>query len=105
MVIIPLIAVPNQTFSIQLDGTLFNLTLKSVVNFTAVTIFQNNVLILSGMRAVAGTPVIPYQYLEAGNFIFVTANEEYPVYTEFGSTQYLFYLTQAELEALRETSV
>jgi hypothetical protein len=66
-----------------------------------VTIIRDNILIISNVRAVPQSPLIPYQYLEAGNFIVTTDNDEYPIYTQFGITQYLVYLTQSELEELR----
>ncbi len=62
-----------------------------------VVLFINNVLILSGIRAVAGFPVIPYDYLQNGNFVFVTANDEYPIYTRFGIDQFLIYASPDEI--------
>lgn len=105
MIIVPLIAVPNQNFTITLDNILFNISIKSVINFMTIDISQNNSVVLSGMRMIPDALLIPYKYLEAGNFVVVTANEEYPIYTEFGATQFMFYFTQAELEAIRGASV
>lgn len=65
-----------------------------------VDIVRNETPVVSGMRAVAGTFLIPYKYLESGNFLIITANEEYPDYRQFGVSQYLIYFPQAELEAL-----
>ncbi len=45
------------------------------------------------------------QYLEAGNFLFLTANYQLPYYTQFGTTQSLFYFTAEELDALRAAPV
>lgn len=65
-----------------------------------VDITRNGSPVVSGMRAVAGTFLIPYGYLESGNFLIITTNEEYPDYRQFGLSQYLIYFSQAELEAL-----
>ncbi len=65
-----------------------------------VDIIRNGSPVVLGMRAVAGTFLIPYKYLESGNFIIITANEEYPDYLQFGISQYMVYFSQAELEAL-----
>lgn len=99
--IIPLQAIPNQTFTIQLDNSLYVITIKFVINIMTVTIIRDNVLIISNVRAIPEQKIIPYRYLEAGNFIITTENNEYPIYSQFGLTQYLVYLTQSELEELR----
>ena len=97
---IPLANIPNQSLSIQLDGNNFDLRVHDCGSITTFTITINNTITLSNMRAVAGTPLIPYKYLENGNFIVLTTNEEYPDWARFGIDQYFIYASQAELEAL-----
>ena len=105
MINIPLQAIPNQSLSLQIDQITYDLRLHTCATgldqITAVTLFINNVLILSGVRAVSGYPIIPYPYLENGNFTFVTMNDEYPNYTQFGITQTLVFGSQAEIDAIR----
>lgn len=103
-VVITLQAVPNQSLTIVLDGFVYDMEFKVVSDVMAVTIKRDNVNLISGSRFVAGSPLIPYQYLEQGNFIFVSEGSEIPFFTEFGVTQTLLYYTQSELEAIRSGS-
>jgi len=64
-------------------------------------IIRDNSPVILGIFVVPEFPLIPYRYLEEGNFIFITANQEYPDYRQFGTTQFLFYATQEELDAYR----
>ena len=107
MINVPLQAIPNQNLSIQIDQINYNITLASCgSNFanadnslyiTAVTILINNTLVVSGVRAVAGFPIIASVYLENGNFVFVTNNGDYPNYLQFGIDQFLIYASPEEL--------
>lgn len=101
MIIVPLAAVPNQSLSMRLGNDFYNLVFKIANGIMAVDIARNGVVILSGQRVVAGTPIIPYSYLESGNFIFQTNNGDLPNYLQFGITQILIFASQAELEAIR----
>lgn len=101
MVIIPLSSIPNQTFSILLDQSFYNITLKEANGIMVSTIVRDNILIQSGARIVSGFPLIPYKYQEQGNFTFSTLNQEYPYYTKFNTTQVLYFATAAELQVIR----
>lgn len=104
MIEIPLSAIPNQSFSIQLDDSIYDIKIKFLINFMAIDLSRNNEVILKGIRLVPGFPVIPFKYLEQGNFILITANGEYPNYNQFGINQSLFYASQNELEAFRASA-
>lgn len=104
---IPITNIPNQEFSINLDGSIYDISIYSTGDATipgteimVMDIIRDNNIILTGARCVSGFPVIPYQYLENGNFIFSTMNDEYPDWNQFGITQFLYFATQSELEAL-----
>lgn len=103
MQIIPLQAIPNQEFTVVLDNNQWNITLKTVINITAASLSLNGVTLLDNTRCVANGLIIPYQYLEAGNFLFLTQNFQLPDYTQFGITQFLVYLSATDLIALRAT--
>ena len=93
-------AVPNQAFSVVIDKVLFDIALKT----TSVTIADISIdgsIKLIGVKCMPNRPIIPYEYLESGNFFFVCEGEEYPYYTNFGITQSLVYLTVEEMEAYR----
>ena len=104
MVEIPLISVPNQSLSIRLDNNFYTLNIKQARNIMAVDILRNNEIVVQSQRALANYPLIPYKYLENGNFIFLTENWEYTFYTEFAISQFLYFATQLELEAIRATA-
>lgn len=101
MIEIALAVIPNQAFSIRLDNQVYDVTLKETDGVMSATIVRDGVTILSGTRVVAGTPLIPYEYLESGNFMLLTDDDDLPDYTKFGISQSLIYASQAELEALR----
>lgn len=108
MIQIPITNIPNQSLSIQLDGNQYDINIQSCQNDTvpsdgimAFDIIRNGVAIITGTRAVAGFPLIPAKYLENGNFIVVTANDDLPDWHEFGISQYLIFASESELETLR----
>lgn len=101
MININLQNIPNQSLSIRLDNNLFDLQIKEANGIMACDVVLNGIILQTGERAVSGFPLIPYQYQENGNFVFVTEQEAYPYWDQFGITQSLVYASQAELEALR----
>ena len=95
-------AIPNQSFSIQLESNFYFIELKEANGAMVISITRNSILLIENMICVIGTPLIPYEYLEDGNFFFTTdAVNSVPYYTAFGITQFLFYITQAEIASLR----
>lgn len=112
MINIPLQAIPNQSLSIQLNDNNVDLRLHTCDNnpgtqshIVTITITINEILIVQNVRIVPLTALIGYQYLENGNFYFVTENDEYPDYNLFGVNQYLIYASADELEALRNAAI
>lgn len=101
MMRLPLQAVPNQSFSLILDGNNWDFLLKTAEDTTVVSLTLNGTDLIDSARAVAGSFVIPSRYEEAGNFFFTTANFELPFYTSFNVNQSLIYLSAAELLAFR----
>lgn len=101
MIEIPLANIPNQSFSIQLDNILYDITIKFIINVMTMTIIRSGTEIISNFRITPNLKIIPYTYLENGNFAVITANNEYPNYNNFGINQSLIYASAAELEAIR----
>lgn len=101
MIDIPLLAVPNQSLSIRLDNQFYTIRIVYTEGVMSVSIKRGNINVISNQRAVAGFPIIPYTYLENGNFAILTKNGDYPNYNQFGTTQTFVFATQAELEAIR----
>lgn len=100
---VPIEAIANQEFTIVLEGARYNLSIKQATGCMEMDIIRDDVVILNGIRPVAGTPVIPYKYLERGNFLFLTENDDLPWWEKFGATQSLLYLTIDEMEQARAT--
>ena len=110
MINIPLQTIPNQNFTYQDFDTQVNyfIDIKTCgigsAQIAAFSISINDVIVVSGCRAVAGFPILASQYQENGNFLMVTANDDLPDYTRFGIDQFLIYANQNELNAIQVAS-
>ncbi|EEV4189237.1 TPA: hypothetical protein PN979_003140 [Escherichia coli] len=100
MITIPLNSEPNQSLSILLDGIDHKLTIKEAGGLMMITIERDGKTIISNTRLLPKTLIIPYQYCESGNFVFLTENDEVPYYTRL-DRQILIYVTASEMEAYR----
>lgn len=95
---IALDSVPNQTLSVTLDNNRWDITIKEADGVMCATLNLNDVLVISGQRIVAGSPLIPYRYLQgSGNFWLLTEDDELPFYTRFGVDQQFVYASPGEL--------
>ena len=101
MEVLTIQAIPNQEFSVVLEEVRYTLSLRSTNGTVSVTIVRNGEQVVDSARAVAGMRIIPAKYQESGNFVIVTKDFEIPDYEQFGISQSLIYITQAELDALR----
>ncbi len=106
MQVIALQRIPNQeinailddnTYEIRIHDTRYNSSLGT--DIMAVDIIRNNEMIIQGVRACTGCPLIPFLNLCDGNFVIVTENDQYPNWRLFGVNQFLVYMSQAEMEA------
>lgn len=101
MQLVPLTQVPNQSFTVRLDSSRYDITIKEARGRMVVDMARDDVVLFRGLVAKTGTPLIPYRYLELGNFVFITDGEVEPYFELFNVSQQLVYLTLAEVEALR----
>ena len=101
MIDIGIAALANQALSIQLDERFYEIELREANGVMSASIVRDGVTLVSNIRVTAGTPLLPYRYQEAGNFIMTTDGEAIPYWDQFGVTQFLVYLTPAELAAYR----
>jgi hypothetical protein len=101
--IIPLQNIPNQKFSVQLDENYYNFDIYSTSGAMSFDLSRNGVVLLTGFRIVSGSLWLRYPYLEdfQGNFFLRTLNNSIADYTQFGISQNLIYLSNAELIAIR----
>ena len=101
MIDIALDPLPNQSVSVRLADSLYTLTIKACRGVMAIDVQRDQEYVVRGLRLVAGTPVLPYDYLEdGGNFVLLTENGEYPDYALFGISQSLLFLTTEEIAEL-----
>ncbi len=101
MIDLGLAAVANQSFSVQLAERFYDISLRTGNGGALASITRDGVALVTNTRITAGTPLLPYLYQEDGNFLMTTMNEEIPTFESFGVTQFLVYLTAAELAAYR----
>lgn len=99
--ILELRRIKSQQVSIRLGDRLYDFRVYSVPGGMAFDMIRDEVLMLSGFRIVPGTPLIPYGYLESGNFMLIVPDTELPDYNQFGLTQNLIFFSDAELVAIR----
>lgn len=103
MQIIPIQAIPSQTLSfIDPSSNQWDIAIRLTAQQIAFSFTLNSVILIQGVTAVAGYRIIPYDYLENGNFVLVTQGQQIPDYVQFGTTQTLVYLTEAEILAARQ---
>lgn len=98
---VPLQAIPNQSFTVNLGGNVFDIELRAMKDIMTISMAINGAQKLRNARCVAGALVIPSRYLEAGNFLFLTLNGELPDYNKFTTTQQLVYFSEDDLAAYR----
>ena len=101
MIDIGIAAVANQTFFVQLDELPYSIELHAADDAVAATITRDDVVLITGARITPGMPLLPYRYQESGNFLLITNEGDLPDFTQFGVTQFLVYLTAAELATFR----
>lgn len=107
MIQLPIQQIPNQEFSINLEGSFYDIAIHETNGVMAVSIVRDTVAVVTNARAVAGFAIIPARYQEQGkgNFTFLTLNQQLPNWLRFNVSQDLVYFTGAELDALRLPAV
>ncbi|AYH32958.1 phage baseplate plug family protein [Pectobacterium parmentieri] len=97
--IIPLEQQPNQSLTIRLDNSRYEITLKTLTaELMAISIARDDVLLVQNQRVMPGSLLLPNHLASRyGNFMFVTTNDEYPYYTAFGAGHELHYIPASEL--------
>lgn len=97
MLQVPLVAIANQSLNVVLDTGEYVLTLREANGCMMADITRDGAAVVSGARCLPGEPLIPYAYLQSGNFVFSTVNDDLPDWQQFELTQALYYLTDAEM--------
>lgn len=99
MILIPLSQVPNQTLDVQLNGKTFTLTIHQGATSTLMDVSVNGVAVASSARIVTRQLVLfsAQETLNGNFFLDILDNESLPDYTQFGKSQFLYYLSPSEL--------
>lgn len=95
MRIVPLTPVANQSLSFSVDGAYWQVHLYQTNKYMAVDIKRGGELLVSGLRVVGGTLVLPYDYLWSPNFGNMVFDAD-PDWEQFGSNCTLYYLSHEE---------
>ena len=95
---------PNQEFTILLNGKNFDLAIRTVDDISLLTITVDGIKIVDSIKCMPNVPLLYYKYLQSqyGDFIFSTTDNEYPYYTGFSGRYKLFYLTYDEVEVFKQ---
>lgn len=100
MLMIPIDTVPNQSLSVPINGDRWEIALKTTGHIMCADVTLNGEVLIQGMRLVAGSPIIPYEYLSPnGNFWFLTENELAPYWDRFNVDQQLAWIDAGEFDA------
>ena len=102
MRLIPLLSIPNQSFTFNFGGFRYDFTIRYNKSFMTYDLSIDEKEIIKGFRFALGQMLIPYKYLESdGNFILSSSDGKEADYVFFGDTQNLYYLSSSEAEELR----
>lgn len=104
MNIIPIQSLPNQSFSVTLNGARFDISVIETNGVMSASIAINGTPVIENVRATASTFLLPYLYQENGNFLFLNMDEKIIYYTKFGVSQILIWLSPDDLAYLRGTN-
>lgn len=101
MLLITLENQANQCFNLYAGGINWEITLKhNPAGFTMASIKADNKELCQNTKCFANQNILPYFWQsQKGNFIFVTENEEYPVFENYGKTCFLYFLEPGEAYA------
>ena len=88
---ISLQAVPNQRITVSLDGSVWDIELKSCPQFMTASIWRDGEPVILGQRIVEGGLLIPYRYLSVNGNFFIDGNGQAD-WREFGRSQNLYYI-------------
>lgn len=104
MRIVPVATVPNQSFTVTIDGVRWGLALKDANGILVANVTRDDVLLLSATRVLAGEAIIPYAYLQTGNFLVLTSLDDLPNWQQLSVTQTLVYFSPTEMVSLPQVT-
>lgn len=93
---ISLQAVPNQGVTVPLNGSSWDIELKSCPQYMEVSIWRDGEVVILGQRIVEGGLLIPHRYLAVNGNFFIDGNGPAD-WREFGRSQNLYYIPVGDL--------
>lgn len=96
---------PNQEFSVDMENISYTITIQYIENeVSGIMMFSlliDDTEICTSVPCFANQAILPYPWqvaLANGNFVFLTDNENYPHYEDFGNTCNLYFVTKDEID-------
>lgn len=105
MRVVPVTPTPNQSFTVTIDGVRWGLALKEARGVMVADVVRDSTPLLSATRVLAGEAIIPYAYLQTGNFLVLTNQNGLPEWRQLGISQTLVYLTSEEISNLPQMTI
>lgn len=98
MLLVPIKNIPNQSFSVTLNGVGYRIQLRTIQGLTFMSVWVNNEALFYNQICTPNNWVNQYDYISVnGKFYFYCLDDEYPNYEKFGVTQALYFLTPEEV--------
>lgn len=96
---IDLTTIPNQIFTVMLEGVEYKIQLRTIQNQTYMSCWANNELLFYSQLCTPNNYVNPYNYVSInGKFYFECLDNEYPYFENFNTTQNLYFYTTEEIK-------
>jgi hypothetical protein len=97
--LIQLEKLPSQNLTIRLGEHRYEIKIQTISDdLMCISIVRDNTTLIQGMRAMPSLMMLPkHKEMGAGNFAFVTVNDEYPNYQKFGGDHQLYYYAPDEV--------
>lgn len=97
---------PNQKFNISVENGILEIELRTVDNITLMSVSANGNNIVNSIKVAPNVLLMGYKYLQEqyGDFIFTTADNEYPYYKNFNNANKLYLLSYDEVKEFNGTN-
>lgn len=97
---------PNQKFNITIENGILEVELRTVDNITLMSVKAKGNNIVSSIKVAPNVLLMGYKYLQEqyGDFVFTTANNEYPYYKNFNNANKLYLLSYDEVKEFNGTN-
>lgn len=93
---------PNQKFNISVENGILEVELRTVDKITLMSVKFNGNNVVSSIKVAPNVLLLNYKFLQEkyGDFIFTTADNEYPYYKNFNNANKLYLLSFDEVKEL-----